>query len=97
MNINNQEKTIVNNQKNHPLYWSCRRGMLELDLLLIPFLEDCYDSLKPDQQALFCQFLESADIDLFAWLTQPTQVPSDSPFADLITQIRTHAQTRPRT
>lgn len=87
----------MNNEEHRRLYWSCRRGMLELDLLLIPFLQDRYDTLNPEQQALFHQFLESTDIDLFAWLTQPTQVPSDSPFADLITQIRTHAQTRPRT
>ncbi|BCI75286.1 FAD assembly factor SdhE [Vibrio cholerae] len=25
--------------------WACRRGMLELDVVIMPFFEECFDSL----------------------------------------------------
>ena len=37
--------------------WACRRGMLELDVLFMPFVEEAYDSLSAEQQAiLYAQF-----------------------------------------
>ena len=75
------------------LYWSCRRGMLELDLLLIPFQEKCYSQLTPPEQTLFQQFLESTDMELYEWLTHPETMPAHLPYAPLITAILTYAQT----
>lgn len=50
------------------LQWACRRGMLELDLLLQNFLEQDYDHMTPVEQALFIDLLGEADQDLFSWL-----------------------------
>ena len=47
--------------------WACRRGMLELDVLFMPFVEDAYDSLSAEQQAVFQRLLTQEDPDLFAW------------------------------
>ncbi|MGO3299185.1 MAG: succinate dehydrogenase assembly factor 2 [Pseudoalteromonas sp.] len=47
--------------------WACRRGMLELDVLFMPFVEEAFDSLSPSQQAVFQRLLEGDDPDLFAW------------------------------
>jgi len=47
--------------------WACRRGMLELDVLFMPFVEDAFDALSPSQQAVFQRLLEADDPDLFAW------------------------------
>lgn len=47
--------------------WACRRGMLELDVLLGPFMETAFDSLSDDDQILFERLLTSDDPDLFAW------------------------------
>jgi antitoxin CptB len=47
--------------------WACRRGMLELDVLFMPFVEDAYDALNPQQQATFQRLLTQEDPDLFAW------------------------------
>ena len=47
--------------------WACRRGMLELDVLLRPFMDAAFDSLNEDDQILFERLLTSDDPDLFAW------------------------------
>ncbi|MDB2356295.1 MULTISPECIES: succinate dehydrogenase assembly factor 2 [unclassified Pseudoalteromonas] len=47
--------------------WACRRGMLELDVLFMPFVEEAFDSLSAKQQAVFQRLLEADDPDLFAW------------------------------
>ena len=49
------------------LRWACRRGMLELDILLAPFVEDGYDALSLEEKQVFEQLLASDDPDLFAW------------------------------
>jgi len=50
------------------LAWQCRRGMLELDVVLIPFLEKHFDSLSDEQQAIFTNLLKEADPDLYTWI-----------------------------
>jgi antitoxin CptB len=41
--------------------------MLELDVLFMPFVEEAYDSLSAEQQAIFQRLLTEEDPDLFAW------------------------------
>jgi len=49
------------------LKWACRRGMLELDMLFIPFVDEAYDNLSPSQQTTFERLLTGQDPELFAW------------------------------
>lgn len=49
------------------LRWACRRGMLELDVLLGPFVEQGYDALSLEQKHIFERLLAADDPDLFAW------------------------------
>lgn len=49
------------------LRWACRRGMLELDVLLAPFVEEGYDALNEQQRVDFERLLACDDPDLFAW------------------------------
>ncbi|HBC6258865.1 TPA: FAD assembly factor SdhE [Proteus mirabilis] len=48
--------------------WACRRGMRELDISIMPFFENEYDTLSDDDKRLFVRLLECADPDLFNWL-----------------------------
>ncbi|MEO1765660.1 succinate dehydrogenase assembly factor 2 [Thiobacter aerophilum] len=51
------------------LRWRCRRGMLELDLVLLRFLETAYPRLDAAGQAAFRALLELEDavlLDLLA-------------------------------
>lgn len=50
------------------LYWQCRRGMLELDLLLKDYLDNHYPHANAQQQARFLSLLELEDIELLAEL-----------------------------
>ncbi|MDQ7048592.1 MAG: succinate dehydrogenase assembly factor 2 [Enterobacterales bacterium] len=50
------------------LEWQCRRGMLELDVILGPFLARDFSSLDADQQTAFVQLLEHPDPDLYTWI-----------------------------
>lgn len=58
------------------LKWASRRGMLELDLILMPFLENIYRTLEPSQQALYEELLACEDQDMFGWLMQHKEPPT---------------------
>ena len=49
------------------LKWACRRGMLELDVLFTPFVDEAYDDLSEENKATFERLLEGEDPELFAW------------------------------
>ena len=57
--------------ENDPAYnrlcWHSRRGMLELDLVLGPFVKECYPGLPADDQLRYERLLECEDQDLFSW------------------------------
>lgn len=75
------------------LRWACRRGMLELDVLLGNFLEEAYPSLSLDDQQNFIDLLSCQDQDLFLWLTGKLQAP-DFKHAQMVEKVRYHAKTR---
>ena len=54
--------------KNKSLYWACRRGMLELDIVLNRFLNEHYLSLSTEQQMQFRVLLTYSDTELYDWL-----------------------------
>ena len=49
------------------LRWACRRGMLELDVLFSPFVEEAWDDLNDADKETFERLLRCDDPDLFAW------------------------------
>jgi antitoxin CptB len=73
----------------HEIFWHSRRGMLELDLLLVPFAREVFESLSHPDQMLYSELLEEEDQDLFAWLMQRTP-PKDPRFEAIIRQILAH-------
>jgi antitoxin CptB len=50
------------------LQWQCRRGMLELDLLLQDFLDHRYPTLEEAQQRTFERLLAQPDPLIYDWL-----------------------------
>jgi len=47
--------------------WHCRRGLLELDLILARFMDRHYGRLDAEARALFRELLEHPDNDLLDW------------------------------
>lgn len=57
-------KTAMNKPR---VKWACRRGMLELDVLFIPFVDEAWDQLSDDNKIIFERLLTCQDPELFAW------------------------------
>ncbi len=60
------------------LRWQCRRGMRELDELLIEYLERRYEHAPTDEKAAFRALLELSDPEMMGYLLQ-----NEKPAADL--------------
>lgn len=71
------------------LRWASRRGMLELDLVLLPFVEQVYATLSADDQARFDALLESEDQDLFRWFLGK-EIPNDEATRYIVELVLRH-------
>lgn len=69
------------------LLWRCRRGLLELDLVLKAFVENHYPALGPDELRYLDQLLDLTDTELWALVVGDT-VPSHPGEARLLAMIR---------
>ena len=69
------------------LHWQCRRGMLELDLMLETFVEKRYADLPIKTKHAFHQLLKCQDQFLLDYL-MGQDVPTDKDVADVAQQVR---------
>ena len=65
--------------------WQCRRGMLELDLVLGRFVEQDLAGLAPAELETFRQLLEEPDPRLLAWVMGQETAPA--PYAALVQRL----------
>ncbi len=76
----------MQNMNYSKLYFRCKRGILELDIILFNFLKK-----KPlmnfKEQEDFCLFLEETDVNLYNWLVKKEHCPDE--FLSLVNQINT--------
>ena len=70
------------------LRWRCRRGMLELDLLLLPYVEQKFWHAPAAERSLFLDLLEEDDPVLFEWFNGRNLPVDDAPRMHLIARIR---------
>jgi antitoxin CptB len=70
--------------------WACRRGMLELDLILTHFVDSCYATLTDEMKVSFINLLSESDPELFAWLLGK-EAPASAEMLEIVTVIRQHA------
>jgi len=91
-----QDKTFSENEDTlnlSKLTWSCRRGMLELDVLLTNFLKEAYPHLPSLQKQFFAELLSCHDTDLFSWLLGHKVAPTER-LSTIVEAIRQHARSR---
>lgn len=79
----------------HRLRWACRRGMLELDLVLLPFVENVYSALDETDQRLFDHLLDAEDQDLFNWFLKKG-VPDDLNDQKAVALVLSHTGLQPQ-
>ncbi|QIV94503.1 succinate dehydrogenase assembly factor 2 [Allofrancisella frigidaquae] len=65
--------------------YSARRGMLELDIMLAPYLDNCYMNEGVASKKLFVEFLTNEDCDMFDWLFKGVKPPEK--FQKLVNKI----------
>ncbi len=86
----NQAVETMPEQVDSKLRWRCRRGMLELDILLNGFIEKKYLDLSIDQKQTLNQLLDYPDQLLFDLFLGHMQ-SSDNHVSDLVQTIRQSA------
>ena len=68
------------------IYWRSRRGMLELELKLVPFVRDEFHKLSPAEQTAYEAMLAEEDWMLYDWI-QGKAEPEDAVTRQLIAKI----------
>ena len=71
--------------------WASRRGMLELDLVLEPFVESCYPNLPATEQQRYRRLLECEDQELFGWFLGRKR-PEDEELASIVDTVLAFAR-----
>lgn len=76
------------------LFWSSRRGMLELDLILLPFLENVYPNLPQEDKERYWKLLECEDQDMFEWFVN-RQDPQNTELQRIVDLVRKNTGLQP--
>ena len=68
------------------ILWQCRRGLWELDAILIPFVEENFDDLDISNQKLFKELLSYEDVEVFDLLVNQKEPIDENikPLVDII-------------
>lgn len=77
---------MIEKEEINRMRWAARRGMLELDLVLEPFVDSQYAHLDQRDRHSFQQLMLCEDQDLFAWLML-RGVPDDEELTGIVSQI----------
>jgi len=75
------------------IQWACRRGMLELDIAIMPFFRYEYDTLTDSEKQTFIALLRADDPDLFNWMMGNGE-PADADLRNMVQLIRERNQQR---
>ena len=73
------------------LFWHSRRGMLELDVLLVPFTQEVYPTLNEADRELYVRLLSCEDQDMFGWFMQRGE-PEDADLRRMVRMILDRVQ-----
>ena len=65
------------------ILWQCRRGLWEIDAILIPFVEEYFNDLDTKTQKLFKELLSYEDVEVFDLLVNQKE-PLDASIKQLV-------------
>jgi len=85
---------MVLDEEINRMRWAARRGMLELDLVLEPFVQSRFATLDEADRIRFKDLMLSEDQDLFAWFMRREQ-PQDRELALIVKKILDFTHTSP--
>lgn len=70
------------------ILWHCRRGLLELDLVLVAFVQRGYDGLDAEGKAAFRTLLDYPDNDLLDLVMGRAELAVDAECAPVLDLLR---------
>jgi antitoxin CptB len=78
---------MTDDRERERLRWRCRRGLLELDLMLEQAFAQHYDTLTPAERVVLATLLALEDTTLFSYM-QGRENPPDSELSQLVRKLR---------
>lgn len=85
---------MISREEINRMLWAARRGMLELDLVLEPFVAQRYAHLNARDRERFQALMRCEDQDLFAWLLQREE-PGEEDARAIVSLILEFTRTPP--
>lgn len=86
---------LLSEEEYRRIVWASRRGMLELDLVLLPFVEQRLRQLDADTLQRYVRLLECEDTELFAWFLGKER-PEDEALTRIVDEITRFARATQR-
>ena len=80
---------MTNTEIQNRMRWASRRGLLELDLLLGPFVEEVFPLLDGDLQEAYRALMSCDDQDILNWIMDRAPI-SNASLAPIVIRIREH-------
>lgn len=77
---------MIPNEEINRMRWAARRGMLELDLVLEPFVAARYAELDQRDRQRFQQLMRCEDQDLFTWFLR-RELPDDEELKAIVSKV----------
>ncbi len=93
MNAEQQSSLQGIQKQKKELVWQCRRGIKEIEILLIPFLENDFEKADAQTRERFVRLLAQADLDIFEWFNGRSK-PEDQDMESIINVILSRVATR---
>ena len=87
LNAENTKNTEISDAELRRLAWRCRRGLLELDLMLQNFVATQFEQLDMNELTAFDALLEWPDNDFWDAINHPEAI-ADGAIRSVITKIK---------
>lgn len=78
---------MTDNHNFQRIRWHSRRGLLELDLVLVPFADQHFQNLTAHDQDCYVKLLDCEDQDLLPWMLGHAN-PAESELLHIMQIIR---------
>jgi antitoxin CptB len=80
---------MIRENDHQRMRWASRRGMLELDLVLEPFVDTVYPTLGESDRACYQRLMACEDQELYSWFLG-RELPEDPALAAIVRRIVAH-------
>lgn len=85
---------MIDDDDTRRMRWASRRGLLELDLLLAPFMDQCFAGLAQPLRNQYRELMSCEDQQILNWI-MGREIPAPTEFEDIVQAIRANNDRQP--